>query len=107
GRRRISAVRKGQVTCRTGPFEENCRDSSAPKERGLRMTGRRVRAALQKLDALLVSTEQLRPDGSDPSPGPRRLVKAPSRPTLSPAERAMISTSHLCPAKDVGHAHPR
>jgi len=28
--------------------------------------------------------------GSDPSPGPRRLVKAPSRPTLSPWERAGI-----------------
>jgi hypothetical protein len=25
---------------------------------------------------------------SDPSPGPRRLVKAPSRSTLSPRERA-------------------
>jgi hypothetical protein len=28
-------------------------------------------------------------DGSDPSPGPRRLMKAPSRSTLSPRERAM------------------
>jgi len=27
-------------------------------------------------------------EGSNPSPGPRRLVKAPSRPTLSPRERA-------------------
>jgi len=38
-------------------MQSNCRDSSAPKERG----------PLQKLDALLVSIEQLRPTLSEPS----------------------------------------
>jgi hypothetical protein len=34
-------------------------------------------------------------DGSNPSPSPRRLVKAPSRSTLSPWERAMLLRSAL------------
>src|SRR5208337_4818426 len=33
------------------------------------------------------------PPSSDPSPGPRRLVKTPSRPTLSTRERADFPTS--------------
>jgi len=33
--------------------------------------------------------------GSDPSPGPRRLMKAPSRATLSPAERADVPIKAL------------
>jgi hypothetical protein len=50
--------------------------------------------ALQKPDALLVSMSSLSRAclvcprrATDPSPGPRRLVKAPSRSTLSPWER--------------------
>jgi hypothetical protein len=37
-----------------------------------------------------VPRNSLSSSGSDPSPGPRRLVKAPSRPTLSPWEKAGI-----------------
>ena len=44
--------------------------------------------------------------GSDPSPGPRRLVKTPSRSTLSPRERAVPSYKEGSPILQRGQCHP-
>jgi hypothetical protein len=42
--------------------------------------------------------------GTDPSPVPLLLAKAPSRDTLSPLERAAFPTSHRrYPTEDVGN----
>src|SRR5208337_3397654 len=58
-----------------------------PKNRGLRMT---VGASRGKT-ARQLSLSLLPRCSNNPSPGPRRLVKAPSRSTLSPRERAVRS----------------
>ena len=67
-------------------IQRNCGDSSPPKNTGLRMTV----GALRGKTARQLSLSLLPRRSNNPSPGPRRLVKAPSRSTLSPRERGLL-----------------